>query len=69
MSAAKVVERTEYSEDNPLGEDAGRNAFKSHGVADVSPPNLLAEINSKSGDDLVGDEVPHNTEALLLVGL
>ena len=41
MSAAEVVERAEYSEDDPLGEDAGCDAFKSHGVTDMGSSNLL----------------------------
>ena len=69
MSAAEVVERAKYSEDDPLGEDACCNAFKSDGVADMGSSNLLTEINTKSRGDLVSDEVPHDAQALLLVRL
>ena len=69
MSAAEVVERAEYSEDDSLGEDAGCNAFKSHGVTDMGSSNLLAEIHTESRCNLVCDEVPHDAQALLLVGL
>ena len=69
MSAAEVVEGAKYSEDDPLSEDACCNAFKSAGVADMGSSNLLAEINTKSRDDLVCDEVPHDAQALLLVSL